>query len=194
MFSSAILLRMPASINMTDEQFFEFCQVNRDLRIERNRFREISIMPPTGSETGNRNFNLAVQLGVWAEEDGTGICFDSSSGFKLSIGAERSPDASWIKLERWNALSPEQQQRFAPICPDFVLELMSPSDTLKSLQEKMAEYMREPGVKLGWLIDRKERKVYIYRPGMPEVCLENPATVSGEPVMPGFVLNMSKVW
>lgn len=142
MFSSAILLRMPASINMTDEQFFEFCQVNRDLRIERNRFGEISIMPPTGSETGNRNFNLAVQLGVWAEEDGTGICFDSSSGFKLSIGAERSPDASWIKLERWNALSPEQQQRFAPICPDFVLELMSPSDTLKSLQEKMAEYMR----------------------------------------------------
>ncbi|MDZ8056366.1 MAG: Uma2 family endonuclease [Aulosira sp. ZfuVER01] len=194
MFSSPILLRIPPSMNMTDEQFFEFCQVNRDLRIERNRFGEISVMPPTGSETGNRNFNLAVQLGVWAEQDGTGICFDSSSGFKLSTGAERSPDVSWIKLQRWNALSQEQQQSFAPICPDFVLELMSPSDTLKSLQEKMAEYMREPGVQLGWLIDRKERKVYIYRPGTPEVCLENPATISADPIMPGFVLNMSKVW
>jgi Uma2 family endonuclease len=194
MFSSPILLRMPASINMTDEQFFEFCQVNRDLRIERNRLGEISIMPPTGSETGNRNFSIAGQLYVWSELDGTGICFDSSSGFKLSTGAERSPDVSWIKLERWNALSQEQQQSFAPICPDFVLELMSPSDNLKTLQEKMTEYMREPGVQLGWLIDRKERKVYIYRPGVAEVCLENPANVSGEPVMPGFVLDMSKVW
>jgi Uma2 family endonuclease len=181
-------------MQMTDEQFFEFCQVNHDLRIERNQFQEISIMPPTGSETGNRNFNLAGQLYVWSEQDSTGICFDSSTGFKLSTGAERSPDASWIKLERWNTLSSEQQQRFAPICPDFVLELRSPSDHLQTLQEKMAEYMREPGIQLGWLIDRKHRQVYIYRPGMPTECLENPTTVSGDRILPGFILHMSKVW
>jgi Uma2 family endonuclease len=194
MFSSPIVLRIPPSMDMTDEQFFEFCQVNRDLRIEKNRFGEISIMPPTGSETGNRNFNVAVQVGVWAEKDRTGICFDSSTGFKLSTGADRSPDVSWMTLERWNGLSLEQQQKFAPICPDFVIELRSPSDNLKTLQEKMAEYMREPGIQLGWLIDRKERKVYIYRPGVPEECLENPATISDELVLPGFVLDMTKVW
>jgi Uma2 family endonuclease len=194
MLSSPLVLQFPPSMQMTDEQFFEFCQVNRDLRIERNQFGDISIMPPTGSETGNRNFNIAVQLGVWSEQDGTGICFDSSTGFKLSTGAERSPDASWIKLERWNALSSEQQQRFAPICPDFVIELRSPSDNLQLLKEKMEEYMREPGVQLGWLIDRKHRQVYIYRPGKSEECLENPATVNGDEVLSGFVLNMSKVW
>ncbi|MBN3874109.1 Uma2 family endonuclease [Nostoc sp. JL33] len=194
MFSSPLVVQIPPSMQMTDEQFFDFCQVNRELRIERNQFGEISIMPPTGSETGNRNFNLAGQLYVWAGKDGTGTCFDSSTGFKLSTGADRSPDASWIKLERWNALSPEQQQRFAPICPDFVIELRSLSDNLQPLKEKMAEYMREPGVQLGLLIDRKHRRVYIYRPGVPEECLENPATVSGESVLPGFILNMSKIW
>ncbi|BAY45348.1 hypothetical protein SAMD00079811_29510 [Scytonema sp. HK-05] len=194
MLSSPIFLRMPPDLQMTDEQFFEFCQVNQDLRIERNKFGEISIMPPTGSETGNRNFNIALQLGIWANQDGTGICFDSSTGFKLSTGAERSPDASWMKLERWNALTSEQQQRFAPICPDFVVELRSSSDNLQPLKDKIEEYMKEPGIQLGWLIDRKHRKVYIYRPGMSEECLDNPATVSGEPVLPGFVLNMSKVW
>ncbi|MEH2000414.1 MAG: Uma2 family endonuclease [Nostoc sp.] len=203
MFSSPLVVQIPPSMQMTDEQFFDFCQVNRELRIERNQFGEISIMPPTGSETGNRNFNLAGQLYVWAGKDGTGVCFDSSRGFKLSTGAERclttshsvsTPDVSWIKLERWNALSPEQQQRFAPICPDFVIELRSLSDNLQPLKEKMAEYMREPGVQLGLLIDRKHRRVYIYRPGVPEECLENPATVSGESVLPGFILNMSKIW
>ncbi len=137
MLSSPIFLRMPPDLQMTDEQFFEFCQVNQDLRIERNQFGEISIMPPTGSETGNRNFNIALQLGIWANQDGTGICFDSSTGFKLSIGAERSPDASWVKLERWNALTSEQQQGFAPICPDFVVELRSSSDNLQPLKDKM---------------------------------------------------------
>ncbi|WP_375509686.1 Uma2 family endonuclease [uncultured Nostoc sp.] len=194
MFSSPLVVQIPPSMQMTDEQFFDFCQVNRELRIERNQFGEISIMPPTGSETGNRNFSIAGQLYVWAEKDGRGICFDSSTGFKLSTGADRSPDVSWIKLERWNALSPEQQQRFAPICPDFVVELRSPSDNLQPLKEKTEEYMSEPGVQLGLLIDRKHRRVYIYRPGVPEECLENPATVSGESVLPGFVLNMSKVW
>ncbi|BBD67376.1 hypothetical protein NIES4072_53300 [Nostoc commune NIES-4072] len=194
MFSSPLVLQFPSSMQMTDEQFFEFCQVNRDLRIERNKFGELVIMPPTGSETGNREVNISGQLWVWSEQDGTGITFSSSTGFKLSTGAERSPDASWIKLERWNALSPEQQRKFAPICPDFVVELKSPSDNLQTLKEKMEEYMNEPGIQLGWLIDRKQRKVYIYRPGLSEECLDNPTTVSGESVLPGFILNMSKVW
>lgn len=194
MFSSALVLQIPSSMQMTDEQFFDFCQVNRDLRIERNKFGELVIMPPTGSETGNREGNISGQLWVWSEQDGTGITFSSSTGFKLSTGAERSPDASWIQLERWNTLSAEQQRKFAPICPDFVVELKSPSDNLQTLKEKMEEYMNEPGIQLGWLIDRKQRKVYIYRPGLPEECLDNPATVSGELVLPGFILNMSKIW
>lgn len=194
MLSSPIVLQMPRDLQMTDEQFFEFCQVNQDLRIERNKLGEISIMPPTGSETGNREGNIFGQLWVWSEQDGTGITFTSSTGFILSTGAERSPDAAWIKLERWNTLSFEQQQRFAPICPDFVVELRSPSDNLKPLQEKMTEYMQEPGVQLGWLIDRKNCQVYVYRPNQEVECLENPTTVSGDPVLPGFVLNLSKVW
>ncbi|MHC5596811.1 MAG: Uma2 family endonuclease [Nostoc sp.] len=194
MFSSPLVLQIPSSMQMTDEQFFEFCLANRDLRIERNKFGELVIMPPTGSETGNREVNISGQLWVWSEQDGTGITFSSSTGFKLSTGAERSPDASWIKLERWNSLSPEQQQKFAPICPDFVVELKSPSDNLQTLKEKMDEYMKEPGIQLGWLIHRKHRQVYIYRPGLSEECLDNPATVSGESVLPGFILNMSKVW
>ncbi len=194
MLSSPIVLQMLPELQMTDEQFFKFCQINRDLRIERNKFGEISIMSPTGGTTGNRSGSIFGELYIWSNQDGTGICFDSSTGFKLSTGADRSPDAAWMKLERWNSLSEEQQEKFAPICPDFVVELRSPSDNLKPLQEKMAEYMSEPGIQLGWLIDRKNRKVYIYRPGLPEECLDNPATVSADPVLPGFILNMSKVW
>jgi len=185
---------MPPELQMTDEQFFEFCQINRDLRIERNQSGNISIMSPTGGKTGNRSGSIFGELYIWTLRDGSGICFDSSTGFRLSTGADRSPDASWMKLERWNSLSEEQQEKFVPIFPDFVIELRSPSDNLKPLQEKMAEYMAEPGVQLGLLIDRKNRKVYIYRPGMAEECLENPTTVSGDPVLPGFILNMSKIW
>ena len=194
MLSSPLMLQIPPSMQMTDDQFFEFCQVNRDLRIERNKLGEISIMTPTGSETGNREFNIAVQLGVWSEKDGTGICFSSSAGFTLSTGANRSPDASWIKLERWNALSKAQQEKFAPICPNFVIELRSSSDRLSLLKEKMAEYMEEPGVQLGLLIDRKHRQVYIYCPGKPAECLDNPTNVSCEPVLPAFILQRNKVW
>ncbi len=194
MLSSPLVLQIPASMQMTDEQFFDFCQMNRDLRIERNQFGDISIMSPTGSETGNREGNIFGQLWLWSEQDGTGMTFSSSTGFTLSTGAERSPDAAWIQLARWNTLSVEQQQKFAPICPDFVIELRSPSDNLKSLQDKMAEYMKEPGIKLGWLIDRKQRRVYIYRPGQLVECLENPETVNGENILSGFVLNMHKIW
>lgn len=192
--SLPVILQLPSSYKMTDEQFFEFCQVNRDYRIERNKFGEISIMSPTGGKTGNRGGNIFGQLWVWAQNDGTGLTFDSSTGFILSTGAERSPDASWMKLERWNNFNDEQQEKFLPICPDFVVELRSASDNLKPLQEKMEEYMGEDGIKLGWLIDRKNRKVYIYRPGMSVECLDNPDTVSGESILPGFVLNMSLVW
>ncbi|MBW4537534.1 MAG: Uma2 family endonuclease [Myxacorys chilensis ATA2-1-KO14] len=179
---------------MTDDQFFEFCRFNRDLQIERDRYEEISIMPPAGSETGNREAGILGQLWVWSEQDGTGMIFSSSAGFKLSTWADRSPDAAWITIERWNTLTPEQQQKFAPICPDFVVELRSPSDNLKPLQEKMEEYAQEPGFRLGLLIDRKQRTVYIYRPEQAVECLENPETVSADPVLPNFVLKLSKVW
>ncbi|MGQ4645880.1 Uma2 family endonuclease [Lyngbya aestuarii] len=191
--NSPIVLHLQPIIDLTDDQFFEFCQINRDLHIERSATGELLIMPPTGSETGNRNAKLTVQLGVWAERDGTGIYFDSSTGFKLPKGAERSPDAAWVKRERWNALTAQQQKKFAPICPEFVVELRSPSDQLQPLQEKMQEYL-ENGTLLGWLIDRKNRQVYIYRPGLSVECLENPVSVSGESVLPGFVLDLSKIW
>ncbi|NER99074.1 MAG: Uma2 family endonuclease [Symploca sp. SIO1B1] len=191
--NSPILLHLKPIIELTDQEFFEFCQINRDLRIERTAKGELLIMPPTGSETGNRNAKLTVQLGIWAEGDGTGIYFDSNTGFKLPNGAERSPDVAWVKLERWNALTPEQQKKFAPICPEFVVELRSLSDNLEPLKTKMQEYL-DNGALLGWLIDRKNRQVYIYSPGVAVECLNNPATVSGESVLPGFVLNLSKIW
>ena len=192
--TSPIVLRMPPAHQMDDDQFFEFCQVNRDLRIERTAQGEIIIMPPTGSGTGKRNQSIGAQLWIWAEQDGTGVTFDSSSGFKLPNGAERSPDASWIKLDSWEALTPNQREKFAPICPDFVIELRSPSDTLKSLQKKMEEYM-DNGARLGWLIDPKNRQVYTYRPDGEVEQLDNPTTVKGDDsVLPGFVLKMGKVW
>jgi Uma2 family endonuclease len=186
-------LQMSPAIDMTDEQFFAFCQQNRDYRIERNATGEITIMPPTGSETGNRNFDLIVQLGIWTRQNGTGIGFDSSAGFTLPNGAMKSSDAAWIKLEKWHSLTPEQQQKFAPICPDFIIELRSPSDNLQPLKDKLQEYI-DNGVSLGWLIDRKNRKVYIYRPNSEVECLDNPATLSGESILPGFVLQLSTIW
>ena len=186
-------LQMSPAIDMTDEQFFAFCQQNRDYRIERNATGEITIMPPTGSETGNRNFDLIVQLGIWTRQNGTGIGFDSSAGFTLPNGAMKSSDAAWIKLEKWQTLTPEQQQKFAPICPDFIIELRSPSDNLQPLKDKLQEYINN-GVSLGWLIDRKNRKVYIYRPNSEVECLDNPATLSGESILPEFVLQLSTIW
>jgi len=191
---SSLTIQLPVSVQITDEQFFEFCQMNRELRIERDRSGKISVMSPTGLETGNREINILGSLWVWAEQEGNGIVFSSSTGFKLSTGAERSPDAAWMTLSRWNALTSEQKQQFAPICPDFVVKLRSPSDSLRALQEKMAEYIAEPGCRLGWLIDRKHHQVYIYRPGQPTECLENPATVSATPELCGFVLNLSRIW
>ncbi|WP_088891558.1 Uma2 family endonuclease [Leptolyngbya ohadii] len=188
-----LTVELPSIASMSDQQFYEFCLANRDLRIERNANGEVEIMPPAFSDTGNRNFNLATQLGMWTEQDGTGIGFDSSAGFTLPNGATRSPDAAWIRLDRWNALTPEQQASFAPICPDFVIELRSASDSLPRLQAKMTEYI-ENGTLLGWLIDRQNQTVYIYRPNQEPQILSSPETVSGDPELPGFVLRLAKIW
>ena len=178
---------------MSDEQFFEFCRNNPELRIEMTRRGEIIVMPPTFSETGGKNFSLLVKFGIWAEKDGTGKGFDSSTGFVLPNGAIRSPDLSWIKLERWDALSPKQREKFAHICPDFVVELRSESDSLKKLQAKMSEYI-ENGASLGWLLDVKNKKVYVYRPNAETEILNNPTEISGEPTLKGFTLNLKEIW
>jgi Uma2 family endonuclease len=180
-------------MKMGDQQFYDFCQTNPNLRIERSAKGEIIVMPPVFADTGNRNGRVFGQLFIWAEADATGEAFDSSSGFTLPNGATRSPDAAWILSDRWNALSPEQQASFAPIVPDFVVELRSSSDTLVSLQEKMAEYIAN-GVRFGLLIDRKNRQVYIYRPNREPEILDNAESVSCEPEMPKFELKMAKIW
>ncbi|MFP5272408.1 Uma2 family endonuclease [Coleofasciculus sp.] len=184
--------RIKLSIDLTDDQFFELCQRNRDYRFERTTSGELLIMSPTGSETGNRNIELAYQLQAWSRQNNLGIAFDSSTGFKLPNRAERSPDVSWIRRERWEALTPTQRKKFAPICPDFVVELRSETDSLKELQEKMREY-RDNEAKLGWLIDRKNKRVEIYRPGEDVEILNSPATLSGENVLPEFVLNLKGI-
>ncbi|MEO0542045.1 MAG: Uma2 family endonuclease [Cyanobacteria bacterium P01_A01_bin.105] len=192
-FDPSLSLNLPVLESMSDGEFDAFCLANQDLRIERTAEGEIIVMPPAFSDTGNRNGRLTQQLYNWADEDETGIAFDSSSGFTLPNGAKRSPDAAWILLERWHGLTPQQQASFAPLCPDFVVELRSASDTLKSLQDKLAEYI-ENGTRLGLLIDRKNRTVYRYRPGQAVEMLDEPSTVSCHPELPGFVLSMAKIW
>ncbi len=188
-----LTVELPAQMSLSLEQFRELCRANPDLRIERSATGVVMIMPPTFSDSGNRNFNLNVQLGVWAEQDGTGLGFDSSTGFTLPNGAIRSPDAAWVRRERWDALSAEQKASFAPICPDFVVELRSASDRLNTLQDKMQEYL-DNGASLGWLIDRPERMVYVYRRDRPVQVLENPETLSGDPELPGLTLRLEKIW
>lgn len=194
--TDTLLIELPKSIGLlvTQEQFAALAAANRDLRLERTAQGELIVNPPTGWETGERNRSLTGQLDRWYEEHvDLGEAFDSSTGFILPNGATRSPDASWVSRERWQALTPEQTGTFANICPDFVVELRSSSDTLKSLQEKMREYI-DNGAKLGWLIDPQHRRVEIYRPGLDVEVLENPAEVSGEVVFPGFVLNLRRLW
>lgn len=188
-----LVLQMSPVWEMNADSFFDFCQLNSNLRIERTATGKLVIMSPAGSETGNRNAKLMQQLANWTDRDSSGIEFDSSAGFILPNGATRSPDASWIKLTRWNSLSPEQKTKFAPICPDFVVELRSPSDSLKILQDKMQEYI-DNGASLGWLIDRITHQVYIYTPDHEIKCLDNPQTISGDPFLLGFVLNLAKIW
>ncbi|OCR00502.1 hypothetical protein BCD67_10945 [Oscillatoriales cyanobacterium USR001] len=194
MNAATITLTTPLELNieLTDEQFFQLCQNNRDLQFERTATGELIIMPPTGSETSNRNIDLSYQLQGWSRQNNLGKAFDSSGGFKLPNGAERSPDASWVSIERWNALTSEQQNKFAPLCPDFVVELRSPSDSLEKLRSKMREYI-ENGARLGWLIDRQNRRVEIYRSNQEVEIISSPTHLSGEEVLPGFVLDLQYI-
>ncbi|MBD2481429.1 Uma2 family endonuclease [Planktothrix sp. FACHB-1365] len=188
-----LILNNPEIAPITDEQFYQLCVANRELKLERTAKGDLIIMPPTGGGTGKRNSDINLDLGLWNRQTQLGIVFDSSTCFKLPNGGERSPDAAWIPLAKWEALTPEQQEKFPPICPDFIIELRSPSDSLKPLQEKMQEYM-DNGCRLGWLINRQNRQVEIYRQGQEKEILENPSTLSGEDVLPGFVLNLQLIW
>lgn len=188
---TALILNLATTIELTDEKFFQLCQDNRDLRLESTSKGELIIMAPTGWKSGNRNSRLTQRLGNWADADGTGLAFDSSTGFRLSNGANRSPDASWVRRERLEALNPDPA-KLLPMAPDFVAELRSANDNLKTLQEKMQEYI-DCGVSLGWLIDPQNQQVTIYRPGQDREVLESPSSLSGEDVLPGFVLDLSQI-
>ena len=178
---------------INDADFRRLCQRNEACRIEMSKEGVIEIMPPTGGESGHRNAQLGRWLGNWAEESGTGLDFDSSTIFKLPNDAKRSPDASWVRKEIWEMLTEEEREGFPPICPNFVIELRSSTDRLQPLKDKMQEYL-DNGAELGWLIDPIERKVYVYRSGVPVECLDNPETLSGDPFLLGFVLPVARLW
>lgn len=177
----------------TSDEFFDLCQANPFLHLERTANGEVIIMPPAGGETGVRNLSIGSQLWIWNERQRTGVAFDSSTGFHLPNGADRSPDAAWILQARWDALSPEQKRKFPPLCPDFVVELCSPTDNIKSVRKKMQEYI-DNGAHLGWLIDPETRTVEIYEPDEAVETLYNPDRIAGEPLLPGFILEMKLVW
>jgi Uma2 family endonuclease len=190
---SLLTVHLRPAIELTDEQFFDLCQINRDLRLERTAEGDLIIMPPTGSRTSNA---IRTSKGnSISGRSGTVLArlFFSSGGFKLPNGAERSPDASWISRSRLIDLTPEQQQRFLPLCPDFVIELRSPSGSRGDIKARMDEYI-ENGARLGWLIDPETRRVHIYRPGRVVEILEAPWQVSGDPVLSGFVLDLREIW
>ena len=183
----------PLATKVSDEEFAELCRLNPELQLERTSEGDLVIMAPTGGKTGRRNVKLIVAFGVWAEKDGTGQSFDSSTLFTLPNTAKRSPDLSWVRNERWNALSALEQEEFPPLCPDFVVELRSRTDSLKTLKEKMEEYISN-GAELGWLIDPLERMVHVYRTGAAPEVLEDPQEVSCEPLLKGFVLDVRALW
>jgi Uma2 family endonuclease len=178
---------------MTDEDFEQFCHLNNEMRIERTAEGVVEIMPPAFWETGNRNADLTAQLTVWAKKEGSGRAADSSAGYKLPNGATRSPDASWVRRERLAQLQPNQKKEYLPLCPDFVIELRSSSDRLKKLKEKMVEYIAN-GTQLGWLIDPITFKVYVYRPNAEIEELDQPVTLSADPILPGFTLDLTTIW
>jgi Uma2 family endonuclease len=190
---TAVILQIPQSLKFTDDKFVEMVAANKDLRLELSAQGELSIMSPTGGETGDRNLELGGQVWFWNRQNGLGKAFDSSTGFKLPNGATRSPDVSWIKIARWNALTPEQRKRFLPLCPDFVIELVSESDDLADTQAKMREYIAN-GLRLGWLINPKNKQVEIYRQNQEIEVLQSPANLSGENVLPGFILDLQPIF
>ncbi len=190
---TAFTIDLTPVIRLTDNQFYQLCQANPEIRFERSAQGELIIMAPTGGETGNCNIEIAADFVIWNRQAQLGKLFDSSTGFKLPNGADRSPDVAWIRQERWDTLTPAERKAFPPLCPDFVLELRSPGDSLSKLQAKMGEYI-ENGTQLGWLLNRQDQQVEIYRLGRSMEVLEAPAILSGEAVLPGFVLHLQWFW
>ncbi|WP_404783391.1 Uma2 family endonuclease [Altericista sp. CCNU0014] len=189
---TAVTLNLDAITTLTHEQFRELCRSNRDVRLELTVRGELIVMPPTGWESGKRNASLTGRLSVWSETDATGVAFDSSTGFRLPNGAVRSPDAAWVRKDRLDALDPDPES-FLPLAPDFVIELRSASDSAQSLRDKMKEYL-ENGVRLGWFLNPKDKEVEIYRFGQNNVeVLKSPVSLSGEEVLPGFVLELKGI-
>ena len=190
-------ITIPKGFRVTPEQFDQLAQAEQLARMELTKDGELIVMSPTEGTAGRKNRRLTQQIGIWTDRDGTGEAFDSSTIFILSNGARRSPDVSWIKLERWNQLTQAQQDGFPPITPDFVIELVSPSDLknqrYEDLQAKMQEYL-DNGVRLGWLIEPSAKTVEIYRIGQQVEILNNPQTLSGEDILPGFVLDLSEIF
>ena len=188
-----ITLQLRPILPMDDTQFFELCQINRDLRMERTAEGDVTIMMLAGGEMGARNVKLGRYLDAWAEDDDTGIAFDSSTGFILPNGATRSPDAAWVLRSRLSDLAPEEKKRFLPLAPDFVVELRSPTDSLPALLAKMEQY-RANGVRLGWLIDPFLPRVSVYIPDDETAVLEKPDSLQAGSVLPGFTLPLARIW
>lgn len=181
-------------LQVSRAEFTAIAAANRDLRLERTADGELILTPPAGSESSQRNLRISLQLGNWAEANETlGVAFESSGGFELPNGAIRAPDASWVRRNRWQSLTPEEREGFAPLCPDFVIELRSKGDRLNTLQAKMREYVNN-GTRLGWLIDPQNRRVEIYRSTGEVEVLEQPDQISGEDLLPGFVLDLQRIW
>jgi Uma2 family endonuclease len=191
-WNPAVVLKLAPLVKLDDDQLFDFCQLNRDLRIERDAEGVLLLMAPGGGASSARNLEVCRQLGNWAERDGSGVAFDSSVGFILPNGALRSPDAAWVRRERWEALSRDQREKFPPICPDFAVELRSPSDRLPQLQRRMRELIRN-GTQLGWLIDPPRRAVHVYRPSQPVETHLAPTSLAADPVLPGFILDLTTI-
>jgi Uma2 family endonuclease len=178
---------------LTGLEFEQLVRDNPELRMELTAKGELILMSPTGSKTGALNFKIARLFGNWVEANGSGIGFDSSTLFLLPNGARRSPDVSWVRRERWERLTEDEQEGFAPLCPDFVIELRSRSDNLPPLEDKMLEYVAN-GAQLAWLIDPIRKRVYVYRPGRETEVVEDPETIVGDPELSGFLINMRELW
>lgn len=188
-----LVLHLRPAITLSDEEFFAFCRQNPDLRIERSAEGEVEIMAPAGSGSSSRNATVTYLLKAWSLGGGTGVVFDSSGGFILPNGATRSPDAAWVHRSRLKGFTAAQKERFLPLCPDFVIEVRSPSDSLALTHEKMREYI-ENGALLGWLLDVPSKQAYVYRPEHPVEQFDAPTSLSGEPELPGFTLDLSTIW
>jgi Uma2 family endonuclease len=190
---TAFTIDLSPIVQLTRIEFQKLCATNPDMRLERSAQGELIVTPPTGGETGGWNSDITTDLNLWNRQVKTGKCFDSSTGFSLPNGGDRSPDAAWIPLKKWQALTPEERQGFLPLCPDFAIELLSPTDAWKQGQKKMEEYMQN-GCRLGWLIDPKQKRVAIYRQDKEVEILVSPETLSGEDILPGFVLHIQAIW